>query len=169
MASLAKTAWSRRWGSNPRPRPYQGRALPAVLLRLGAAPRTRTESLLLTKQLRCHCARTAWCKRRDSNPQSPEASGLQPAAFSHFALRLLGGGEGIRTPNLMLARHLRSRCATRPLVRMEGLEPSTTPSRRECATTALHSVGQSSGTRTRGCRHPMPVGCHYRTLCWSEQ
>lgn len=30
-----------------------------MLLRRGANPRTRTENLLLTKQLRCHCARKA--------------------------------------------------------------------------------------------------------------
>lgn len=112
--------------------------------------------------------------------------------LADFALRYVGGDHGTRTRNLLLARQLHSQVVLDPhgqnsrtrtcdhltpsevryqlryalMVRMEGLEPSTTPSRRECATTALHSVGLSSETRTHDYLLPKQVGCRYRTLRW---
>jgi hypothetical protein len=43
------SAWSGRRGSNPRPRPWQGRALPSELRPLGAFGQIRTDGLSLTK------------------------------------------------------------------------------------------------------------------------
>ena len=90
-----------------------------VLCRLGANPRTRTVNLRFTKAMHCHCARKAWQEREDSNPCLVVLE--TTAATRRLRYEPIGGPTGTRTPNLHLARVLRSQLRHKPI----GQKPQT--------------------------------------------